>query len=267
MWGFPKLGVAGAAIATVISRFGELVLLVFMAHKRRGEFRFLKGVYRSLRIPAKLCRDVLKKGSPVLINELLWSMGVATYLQCYSVRGLDVVASANIASTVTNLFNVLFIACGNAVAIMAGQCLGANEIEKAKKTVWRLVAVSFAGCVIIGGILASLSGVIPQIYNTEPHVKQLATSFLIVTASLMPITSFTHNCYFAIRSGGKTIITFIFDSGFMWCVGVPVAFCLANFTDMNIVLLYFLVNGLEFLKAIIAFILVKRGVWISNIVR
>ena len=154
MWGFPKLGVAGAAIATVISRFGELVLLVFMAHKRRGEFRFLKGVYRSLRIPAKLCRDVLKKGSPVLINELLWSMGVATYLQCYSVRGLDVVASANIASTVTNLFNVLFIACGNAVAIMAGQCLGANEIEKAKKTVWRLVAVSFAGCVIIGGILA-----------------------------------------------------------------------------------------------------------------
>ena len=267
MCGFPKLGVSGAAIATVISRIGELVILMVLAHMRHDEFRFLKGVYKSLHIPAKLCRDILKKGSPVLVNELLWSLGVATYLQCYSVRGLDVVASANIASTITNLFNVLFVATGSAVAIMVGQCLGANEIENAKKTVWRLITVSFIGCTVIGGILASLSGLLPEIYNTEPEVKKLAASFLRVTAFLMPIASFTHNCYFAIRSGGKTIITFIFDSGFMWLIGVPVAFVLANFTGMNIVLLYFCVNGLEILKAVIAFVLVKRGIWISNIVR
>lgn len=267
MCGFPKLGVEGAAIATVISRFGELALLMFLAHKNSDKFRFLKGAYRSLKIPKKLCIDVLKKGSPILVNEMLWSMGVAMYLQCYSVRGLDVVASANIASTVTNLFNVLFVATGSAVSIMVGQRLGANEIEDAKKTVWRLIAVSFVGCMVIGGVLASLSGVIPQIYNTEPHVKQMATSFLLVTASLMPIVSFTHNCYFTIRSGGKTIITFIFDSGFMWLLAVPVTYCLANYTDMNIVLLYFLANGLEFIKAIIAFILVKKGIWISNIVK
>ena len=150
---------------------------------------------------------------------------------------------------------------------MVGQRLGANEIEDAKKTVWRLIAVSFVGCTVIGGVLALLSGIIPQIYNTEPHVKQMATSFLLVTASLMPIVSFTHNCYFAIRSGGKTIITFIFDSGFMWLLAVPVTYTLANFTDMNIVLLYFIANGLEILKAVIAFVLVKRGIWISNIVR
>lgn len=267
MCGFPKLGVSGAAVATVISRFGELALLMFLAHKNSNKFRFLKGAYRSLRIPKKLCKDVFKKGSPVLVNELLWSLGVATYLQCYSVRGLDVVASANIASTVTNLFNVLFVATGSAVAIMVGQRLGANEIEDAKKTVWRLIAVSFVGCTVIGGVLALLSGIIPQIYNTEPHVKQMAASFLLVTASLMPVVSFTHNCYFAIRSGGKTIITFIFDSGFMWLLAVPVTYTLANFTDMNIVLLYFIANGLEILKAVIAFVLVKRGIWISNIVR
>lgn len=267
MLGFPRLGVRGAAIATVISRFAEMAVVVIIAHKRRGEFRFLKSVYRSFKIPKSLCVNILKKGSPILVNECLWSMGVAMCLQCYSARGLDVVASANIASTITNLFNVLFISSGNAVAIMVGQCLGANEIENAKKTVWRLIAVTFAGCAAVGGILALVSGVIPELYNTEPHVKQLATNFLLICAFLMPITSFTHNCYFTLRSGGKTVITFIFDSGFMWIITVPLAYCLANFTGIDITLLYFSVNGLEMLKAVIAFILVKNGVWISNIVR
>ncbi len=264
--GFPRLGVVGAAIATVISRFAEFCVVVISAHKRRGEFRFLKSVYRSFKIPEELCFDILKKGSPILVNECLWSIGVAVYLQCYSLRGLNVVAAANIASTVSNLFNVFFISTGNAVAIMAGQHLGANEPEKAKQTVWRLIAFASAICIVVGSVLALLSGVIPDIYNTEPAVKQLAKSFLLVTAVLMPVHSFTHNSYFAIRSGGKTVLTFIFDSGFMWVVGVPVAFCLANYSSLGIVTVYALVNGLEILKAVISFVLVKKGVWISNII-
>lgn len=267
MLGFPRLGVVGAAVATVISRFCEMAIIIIMAHIKRNRFTFLKGVYRSLKIPARIWQGILKKGTPILVNELLWSMGVAMYLQCYSARGLDVVASANIASTVSNLFNVLFIASGNAIAIMVGQCLGANDIVNAKKTVWRLIAFSIAGCTVIGIILALVSGIIPQIYNTEPYVKQLASKFLIVTAVLMPIVAFTHNCYFTIRSGGKTFLTFIFDSGFMWVVAVPVAYILANYTRMNIVTVYFCVNGLEIVKLFIAFWLVINGVWISNIVK
>lgn len=266
-WGFPRLGVAGAAIATVLSRFVEMGVVVAFAHIRRNEFKFIKSVYRSIHVPKKLWADVMKKGMPILINECLWSMGVAFYLQCYSVRGLQVVAAANIASTVTNLFNVVLISIGSAVAIMVGQCLGANEIEKAKKTVWRLIALSVVTCSLVGCVLALLSGVIPNIYNTEPEVKQLATNFLLIVALIMPVTSFTHDSYFTLRSGGKTIITFIFDSGYMWLVCVPVAYALANFTSMDITMLYFFVNSLEILKCIIAFILVKKGVWISNIVR
>lgn len=267
MCGFPQLGVIGAAIATVVSRFCEMLLIVILAHIKRNKFTFLKGVYRSFKIPATIWQGILKKGLPILVNEFLWSMGTAMYLQCYSVRGLDVVASVNIAATVTTIFNVLFIASGNAVAIMVGQCLGANDIEGAKKTVWRLIAFSFAGCTIMGAILAMVSGIIPEIYNTDTYVKQLASSFLIVSAVIMPVASFTHNCYFTIRSGGKTFVTFLFDSGFMWVVGVPVAYILANYTQINIVTVYFCVNAVEMLKAILAFILVKNGVWINNIVR
>ena len=265
--GFPRLGVVGAAIATVISRTVEMLWVVFCAHRHKDKFTFLKGAFKSLHIPKDLLVKILKKGSPVLVNELLWSMGVAMYLQCYSVRGLEVVAAANIASTVTNLFNVFFISTGNAVAIMAGQHLGANEVKEAKQTVWRLISLSFTVCIIIGGILALLSSAIPNIYNTEPEVKNLAQSFLLVTAAMMPIVSFTHNSYFAIRSGGKTIVTFIFDSGFMWIIAVPVAYFLANYSSVDVVTLYLLVNGVELIKAFISFALVKKGVWISNIVR
>ena len=263
--GFPKLGVVGAAIATTMSRFAEMAVVVTFAHIRRGEFKFLKSVYRSMAVPKELWAKVMKKGMPILVNECLWSMGVAFYLQCYSVRGLQVVAAANIASTVNNLFNVVLISIGSAVAIMVGQCLGANEIAKAKQTVWRLITLSVAACAVVGSVLASLSGIIPHIYNTEPEVKQLATSFLLIIAMIMPFASFTHDSYFTLRSGGRTIITFIFDSGFMWLVCVPVAYCLANFTSIDITLLYFCVNALEILKCFVAFVLVKKGVWISNI--
>lgn len=264
--GFPKLGVVGAAIATTLSRFVEMFVVVVFTHKRRGEFKFIKSVYRNFHVPKSLCAGVFKKGTPVLLNELLWSMGVAFYLQCYSVRGLQVVAAANIASTVNNLFNVVLISAGSAVAIMVGQCLGANEIENAKKTVWRLMVATILSCVLVGLVLAALSGVLPHIYNTEAEVKALATTFMQIIAFMMPFAAFTHNSYFTLRSGGKTLITFFFDSGFMWLISAPIAFLLANYTSISIELLYFSVLSLDFIKCIIGFFLVKKGVWISNIV-
>ena len=104
-FGFPKLGVAGAAIATVLSRFVEAIILVTVSTLRRNEYAFLKSVFRSFYIPIKLCRNIAIKGTPLLINEFLWAAGMAVLLQCYSVRGLDVVAAVNISNTINNLFN------------------------------------------------------------------------------------------------------------------------------------------------------------------
>lgn len=265
-FGFPKMGVAGAAIATVMSRYIELIIIVLATHLRKNEFRFIKGVYKNLYIPKSLCIDVLKKGMPLLINEFLWSAGMATLLQCYSVRGLNVVAAANISSTVSNLFNVVFISMGSAVAIMVGQYLGGNQVARAKQSVWRLITLTVASCVVMGGIMAALSPVIPYIYNTETQVRHIATQFLLVVAGTMPIFAFSHDCYFTIRSGGKTLITFVFDSAFTWGICVPLAFVLANFTSMPIVPLYLCVQLTELLKCIVGFIMLKKGIWINNII-
>ena len=264
--GFPRLGVVGAAIATVFSRFVELAVIVIATHKRKAEFTFIKGIYKRFYIPKKLMKDVGKRGLPLLVNEFLWSAGMAMLLQCYSVRGLQVVAAANIASNVNNLFNVVFIAMGSAIAIMVGQYLGAGKIEKAKQTVWRLIFVTVVACTVVGGIMAAISPVIPHIYNTEPEVKALATKLLLVFAIFMPMYSFAHDCYFTIRSGGKTLITFLFDSAVTWGVCVPTAFILANFTAIPIVPLYIVVQSIEFIKCVIGYILIKKGIWINNLV-
>lgn len=265
-FGFPMLGVTGAAIATVLSRYVEMLIIVLYTHIRRALFAFIKGAYASIYVPLGLIKDVFKRGMPLLVNEFFWSSGMAVLLQCYSVRGLDVVAACNIATTVSNLFKVVFLSMGDAVAIMVGQALGANRVDEAKDTAWKLMATAVASNLIMGTLLFVLSPIIPLIYNTEPHVRHMATQMLWIVALTMPLYSIAHCCYFTLRSGGKTVITFIFDSGFTWGICVPIAFLLANMTAMPIVPLYFVVQALEFVKVVIGVYLVYKGVWVHNIV-
>lgn len=264
--GFPELGVTGAAIATVLSRYVETAVIVVYTHMKSHHFGFIRAAYRSLRVPKPLMISILRRGTPLLVNEFLWSSGMAVLLQCYSVRGLDVVAACNIATTVSNLFKVVFLSMGNAVAIMVGQALGANDIERAKNCTWRLMTLSVGSNLIMATLLALFAPAIPNIYNTEPHVRQIATQLIYVVAVMMPAYSFSHCCYFTLRSGGKTIITFLFDSVFTWCVNVPAAWLLAYKTGLGIVPLYFGVQALEMVKVVVGFVLVKKGVWIHNIV-
>lgn len=265
-FGFPQWGVVGAGVATVLSRYVELAIITVYAHIRKAQFTFICGVYRSLYIPRRLMSDVLRRGMPLLVNEFFWSSGMAVLLQCYSVRGLDVVAACNIASTVSNLFKVVFLSMGNAVAIMVGQALGANETEDAKDIAWKLMAAAVASNLVMGTLLFALSPVIPQIYNTEAHVRHIAMQMLWVVAAMMPLYSIAHCCYFTLRSGGRTVITFIFDSGFTWGICVPFAFALAYMTAMPIVPLYLAVQALELIKVIIGIYLMHKGVWIRNII-
>jgi putative MATE family efflux protein len=263
--GFPRLGVEGAALATVLSRFVELGIIL-AAVRRDKRFIFLHRIYASLRVPVKLLGRVLKKGLPLLINEALWSLGVATLLAVYSARGLAVLAGMNIASTVNNLFFVVLLAMGNVVAVMTGQSLGANDMEQAKGNVWKLIAFACAGCVVMGGILAALSPVFPRIYNTDGYAQALASRFILTAACLMPINVISHCCYFTLRAGGSTALTFVFDSAFSWTIHIPTALLLVHLTGLDIMLLYPLCQAVEVLKCALGLTLVRKGVWIRNIV-
>lgn len=265
-FGFPKMGVTGAAVATVLSRYVEMAIIVIYTHVRRECFPFIHGAYRSLHVPRELLGNVVKRGMPLLVNEFFWSTGMAVLLQCYSMRGLDVVAACNIASTVSNLFKVVFLSMGNAVAIMVGQALGAEEIEKAKEIAWQLMALAVVVDIVMGVLLACAAPFIPHIYNTEAHVREIATQLILIVALMMPVYSMAHCCYFTLRSGGRSIITFLFDSGYTWGICIPVAFVVAYLTALPITPMYFIVQGLEMVKVGIGLVLMKKGIWARNII-
>ena len=265
-FGFPKLGVVGAAIATVLSRYIQMLIVIVWTHRHTEQMPFANGVYRKLSIPGKLVIRIIVKGLPLMMNEILWAAGMAVLNQCYSLRGLDAVAGLNIASTITNLFNVVFIAMGSAVSIMVGQLLGANKMEEAKDTDTKLIVFSVVSCMVIGSILIVLAPLFPMLYNTTEQVRTLATGFIRVGAACMPLYGFMHAAYFTLRCGGKTLITFCFDSVFLWFVSTPVAFCLSRYTMLPILTLYLCVQLIDLIKCCIGFVLVKKGVWIHRIV-
>ncbi len=265
-FGAPELGVEGAAIATVIAKFIECGIVVVWVHIHSSENKFIQGAFRHFAIPRQLVKQILRTGAPLMINEALWAIGMAAIMQCYSIRGLEVVAGLNISSTVSNMFNIVFIALGSAVAVLVGQLLGANKMKEAKETAVKLIFFSVVSCIFVGIILAILAPLFPAIYKTSDEVKYLATRFIMIVALCMPLNAFTHASYFTLRSGGKTIITFLFDSAFVWVVSLPLAYFLTKFTGLHIIIVYLICQMADIIKCITGFILVKKGVWLENIV-
>lgn len=266
VFGFPKLGVAGAAIATVIARFLEMTILIIWLHRTKEENPFVIGLYKTLKVPLSLTKDILKRGTPLIINEVLWASGMAVLTQCYSIRGLEVVASLNISTTISNVFSIVFIAFGSSISIIVGQLLGAGKMEEAKETARKMIFFSVISSMFIGFILASFSFIFPSFYNTSEQIKEMASFFIIISAFMMPLNAFTHASYFTLRSGGNTIITFLFDSVYVWTVAIPVAFLLVNFTALPIITLYFLSQLTEVVKCTVGFIFIKKGIWLNKFV-
>lgn len=266
-FGAPQLGVAGAAIATVISRYIEAGIVVLRVHICVGKYPFAKGLFASLKVPGFLVKKIIIKGTPLLFNETLWAAGMAVLNQCYSTRGISVVAATNISSTISNIFNIVFIALGDTVAIVIGQLLGEGDMQKAKDTDRKMITFSVLCSMLIGLIMFITAPLFPRFYNTTIEAKEIATDLIRIAAAFMPFHAFMHASYFTLRSGGKTIITFLFDSGFVWTVSVGIAFILSRFTNLNVQLIVIAVSLGDLIKCVIGFILVQKGVWLQNIVK
>ena len=265
-FGLPALGVVGAGLATVISRYVEMAIVLTWTHRHKDRNPYIVGLYRTLKVPGYLVTRFIIKGAPLLVNETLWAAAQASLMQCYSVRGLSVVAAFNIASTIANLFNVVFIALGDSVAIVVGQQLGAGRMEEARDTDNKMIAFSVMCCTGVALVMLLIAPLFPQLYNTDPGTRQLAAYLIMAQAIFMPQNAFLHAAYFTLRSGGKTLVTFLFDSVFVWCVSVPIAFVLSRYTTMFVVFIFACVQIGDWLKCIIGFVLVKKGVWMQNIV-
>lgn len=262
----PAMGVIGAAIATVIARFIECAIVVIWTHMHKDKNPYIIGAYKSPLIPRHIFKGIFIKGTPLMLNEMLWASGMTVIVQCYAVRGLEVVAAQNISSTITNLFNIVYIQLGGCISIVVGQLLGAGKVEEAKDADNKMIFFSVGCCVVMAAFMILVGRFFPSIYNTEESIKNLAKTFILISALVMPLCAFSHCAYFTLRSGGKTIITFLFDSVYTWVLVIPFAYFLSNHTALSIQPIFFLVQFTEIIKVCIGIFMVRSGSWIQNIV-
>ena len=267
-FGAPAMGVEGAAWATVISRYAELAIVSLWVHRSPEKNPFIRGAYRSVYIPGRLFLDIVIKGMPLLVNEFLWASGMAVLNQCYSTCGLDVVPATNISSTLYNVGSVVFLAMGSAVGIIMGQMLGASRSrEEILDHNRKLLALSTVSGGVFGILMAAAAIPFPRIYNTTESVQQLAAMLILLNSIALPFNSYTNATYFTLRSGGQTMVTFLFDSCFVWGFCVPLAWVLTRYVGIGIIPLFAICQATDLIKCVLGSIMIKQGKWIQNLAK
>jgi Na+-driven multidrug efflux pump len=264
--GCPALGIEGAAIATVISRFVEAGILVIWTHLNTKKVPYIKGLYRSLHISGKLLKAIAAKGFPLLLNETMWSFGMAFLNQCYSVWGQDVNAAMGICSTLFNLAAVSFKALGSTVGILTGQLLGADVPAKdVRKANDRMTYLCLGVGAVFGLFMAAANRLFPQFYQTTDSVRAIASGLILIASCDVLLQAYIYPVYFTLRAGGKTMITFFFDCGAIWILSLPLAYFLSRYSELHVFVIYAIVTGVDLIKCIIGIFMLRSDTWMQKL--
>jgi len=258
-----RLGVVGAALATVIARLIEAGAIILIAHHKKMDF--CHGVYRQFKIEPKLFRLIAKKMWPLLINEILWSTGMIMQSLSFAERD-NVLSALSIFSTTNEIFGIVFAGLGVGISVIVGSALGAGQIKEAKEDTKKLIGLGVFISLIVGGIMIILSPFIPKLW-VEVNASQqlLATQMIIVYGIFLSVYSVCVSAYQILRAGGKTAQTMLMDSGLMWAGTVPLAWALALFTNLPLVLMIMILQTVDLIKMTLGLYLVKLGHWANNL--
>lgn len=263
-FGFKAMGVKGAAIATVIVRFIEMFVYLFFLVK--GNYQFKTKLNAFFDIDKDLIYRIIIKAFPLLINEILWNFGMATIIKCYSKRGSIVNTAYSISSTVADLFFILFAGMASATTVIVGTKLGADKIEEAKDSAYKLLCFSLMMSLVIALLMSSFTLVLPSLYSkVSKEALNLANHFLKVMAIFFILYMFNTQCYFILRTGGDTKNTMFMDSGFMWAFNIPLVYLIAYHTSIPVLYVYCIGQSTDILKAIIAYKMIRKEKWAKNL--
>ncbi|MXI87238.1 MATE family efflux transporter [Sphaerochaeta halotolerans] len=261
---FPELGVAGAAIATTISRLVEVLALLWIVYhhhpviaiKNRDAFRWNKTFLMHI-IPTSL---------PVIINEFFWALGMATYKVAYSKMGIEAIASINVAESVGNLFFVLMMGVSNASLIMIGVKIGEKQRHLALLYAKRFITTAILVGLAMGVFEFLFAPLFTSFFNISERVRQMAIYCLSINAVLLPIKSINMVIIVGVlRSGGDTKYSMFAEMFGVWAIGVPLAFIGVFLLHLNTWQLYLLLGMEEITKLFLGLYRIKREAWINDL--
>ena len=262
-FGFPQLGVEGAALATLAARFLETGLLLVVLY--RMHFDFKTKVTQLFHVPLMLVRRIMAKAAPLALNEVLWSMGMASLFKFYSTRGAEVMSGYAISTTIGDIFFVLFGGMAAATTVLVSQYLGADKLDQARDHGYQLLGFSMMLSAIFATLMFTSSFIVPHFYQVSLTAKHVAANMLQIMSVMFWIYMGNTQCYFILRAGGDTRSTLFMDSGYMWLINIPVVWALAYFTNVNIIILYVIGQLTDILKLVIAYTLVRKEKWVVNL--
>ena len=265
LFGFPALGIIGAAIATFIARVIEFTLMLILL-QRKGQV-FNSKVFEIFKIDKKVLAGIVVMAIPLTLNEALWSSGQTVFLHAYSTRGDSALAALNITGAISQLVFVTFGGIATAVAVMVGNTLGKGDLQEAKDNSKKLIAFSVFIAIIAGAVLFILSFFILDLYDVAEVTKRTAAFNIRVNALFIPVYSFNVALYFTLRAGGDTKSTIMIDAGYMWVVPVPIALALAYYTNLPVTLMFLLVQSLDIPKMAFGLARYRKEHWVKNLAK
>ena len=262
----PAMGVKGAAIATVLSRFVELVITVGWAY--RMQYEACGNFFQLFSFTSDFLARFVRIALPVIINETLWSIGITTENAIFSHAGTDAIAAFNITGTISQLTWVFFIGVGNGAGIIIGKKIGEGAEREARQYANRCAWFMPALAVFIGSLLFPLSLALPALFNVESHIITQAQIMLRILMCMYPINAF--NMFFIVglcRSGGDTVYAAFNDSVWMWFVAIPIAYTAAFVLHAEPYVIYACLQIEQIFKSGAGLLRVRNGKWLHNVTR
>ncbi len=259
------LGVVGAAIATVISKVVELILLL-IGLKVNNHVIFCR-LSQIFKFDKELFNTYIKVATPVILNELVWVTGVSMYNKAYGLRGTDAQASILMAQTIKNFFTVAGMAVGTTATIIISNTLGNGLKEKADLYARRYLKLSVAIAFVMAFVFLGLAPLVLSVYDVSDEVYKMAYTNCMVYATIIVFQTYNYTGIVGIlRSGGDNNFNLAVDAFCVWCVAVPIAFSIGIFTDLPVIFILIGTGCEEYIKIFVVRNRVRSGKWLNTLV-
>jgi putative MATE family efflux protein len=265
--GLPEMGIAGAAIATVIARALECIVLLGLTYRWHLPPAFTPRDLRGIDRP--FVATFATTTIPVILNEVIWSVGMSVYTGIYARIGTDSLAAVNISSTIEAIALVPMFGLGNACAIILGNAIGAGDSATARNYSRKFFALAILVGISVGGLIFGASRFILGAYNISPEARTYAQGVMTVMSFALWLKAVNLLVIVGIlRSGGDTRFALAIDTGPMYLIGIPLALLGAFVLDLPVPLVVMMVlAGDELTKFVLGFWRVRSGRWLRNVVQ